>query len=710
MPAVPTTAVRQRARRRQGLDALTDIEVWSYNDDEIINASLGAWRSSVYKHYDSYLDRIYDEHGSPSRLVFRFECKYKHPSHSVQFRDRMRTGDGTRNLRTTAQTCDARWGVTQSLAPQSHYFSSYSEARHRVLIALRCAQNKRSFNSVDDDLYKQEVHLLRPGTILPSSRTVSRDTQVLYACSSDGVKSYYQKLPGAIHFAIDGWTSPQASSFLGLVAIWRDEGKIWRSILEFVHLTHAHTGDYLASRVAECLKRYGIEQKVLSICLDNASNNNTLTDALSVLIRSFRGAKNRVRCLAHIINLMAKAFLSLFSKPPRRKKASAPASQPRADASSETPTQHVSHAENEDEDDTDGVLRPETDPDKQEYDDHVVQKIVQKALDQMAKEEVVPTKEQIKEGQTIIPKVAGLVRRVHASTHLRERFEQLATKNTSSEQRILTKRVDTRWDTEYDCLESHIHFKVEAQLLTGDSSLKLKSYSLNEAQYSLADEMLAVLEIFKERTKRFSLAEVPLLPYTLPELALMRSELEAVCIDSVDMSPLTRVAARAATLVYDKYIKKMTAESEMYYMAVAMCPSLKLKWFLDNSYLYNDIQKIREMVIERFYQSYTTALVEQSVDSKPTIQQDNPYPTKRVNKYLHRQALLSAAPASPELDSIERYLADDVVPESVIAEHGGLVKYCTDRLVHFPRVFTMALDYITAPASSVDAERAFSNG
>ncbi|QRW03444.1 hAT family dimerization protein [Ceratobasidium sp. AG-Ba] len=356
------------------------------------------------------------------------------------------------------------------------------------------------------------------------------------------------------------------------------------------------------------------------------------------------------------------------------------------------------------------ILQPKTDPDKQEYDDRVVQKITQKALDQMAVEKVIPTKEQILDGQSLMPKVAGLAQRVHACTHIRERFEQLAAKNTSGEQRILTERVDTRWDTEYDCLESHIHFKVEAQLLTGDSSLKLKSYTLNESQYDLADEMLTVLEIFKERTKHFLLAEVPLLPHTLPELALMRSELEAVCSDSIDMSPLTRVAARAATLVYDKYIKKMTAESDMYYMAVAMCPSLKLKWFLDNGYSYNDIQKIRDMVISRFYESYVTTSEEQHVDSKQVIQQDTSHPAKRVNKYLHRQALLSAAPASLKLDSIEQYLADDVVPESTIAEHGGLVKYCTNHLVQSPRVFAMVLDYLTAPASSVDAERAFSNG
>ena len=65
-------------------------------------------------------------------------------------------------------------------------------ARHRTLIAMRCARNKRSFNSFADDLYRQEIELLRPGTSLPSPMTVSRDIQVIYASAVDGVKEYFK--------------------------------------------------------------------------------------------------------------------------------------------------------------------------------------------------------------------------------------------------------------------------------------------------------------------------------------------------------------------------------------------------------------------------------------------------------------------------------------------------------------------------------------
>jgi hypothetical protein len=93
--------------------------------------------------------------------------------------------------------------------------------------------------------------------------------------------------------------------------------------------------------------------------------------------------------------------------------------------------------------------------------------------------------------------VSGLSRRVHASPALREAFEQLVFKDPTlvSDQRMLTERVDTRWDTDYDCLDSHIYFKVQTQLITANPKHKLKRYALNDAQWALADEMVTVLEV-----------------------------------------------------------------------------------------------------------------------------------------------------------------------------------------------------------------------
>lgn len=50
----------------------------------------------------------------------------------------------------------------------------------------------------------------------------------------------------------------------------------------------------------------------------------------------------------------------------------------------------------------------------------------------------------------------------------------------------------------------------------------------------------------------------------------MKAALEAVWNGSVDMSPITRVAARAALFVHEKYAKIME-ESEMYCISIGKC-------------------------------------------------------------------------------------------------------------------------------------------
>ncbi|CAE6391329.1 unnamed protein product [Rhizoctonia solani] len=129
---------------------------------------------------------------------------------------------------------------------------------------------------------------------------------------------YLQQVPGVLHLALDGWTVPTSESYLGVVVFWHEKNKIWRTILEFIHLTKVHTGDYLADRVHECLEQFSITKKIMLACMDNTSNNETLVCWLKHLVPTFRGSQAHLRCLAQIINLMAKAFMVLFSPPPKR--------------------------------------------------------------------------------------------------------------------------------------------------------------------------------------------------------------------------------------------------------------------------------------------------------------------------------------------------------------------------------------------------------
>ncbi|CCO37739.1 hypothetical protein BN14_11898 [Rhizoctonia solani AG-1 IB] len=88
-------------------------------------------------------------------------------------------------------------------------------------------------------------------------------------------------------------------------------------------LERKHTGEYLAQKTAECIWRYGLGNKLCTICMDNASNNNTFARRLPALVPGFSGPQSRVRCAAHVLNLVVKSFTSYFMSPAQRKRKSA---------------------------------------------------------------------------------------------------------------------------------------------------------------------------------------------------------------------------------------------------------------------------------------------------------------------------------------------------------------------------------------------------
>ncbi|KAJ7018633.1 hypothetical protein C8F04DRAFT_934065, partial [Mycena alexandri] len=109
----------------------------------------------------------------------------------------MQASQGTGNLAKTKKSCEEQRGAvgdTNKGAQQDLHrsVSSYTPARHRALIALRCASSHRPFNTVRDEFYLEEVEMLRPGTKVPSPATISRDVQTLYVAGSQMIKDYFK--------------------------------------------------------------------------------------------------------------------------------------------------------------------------------------------------------------------------------------------------------------------------------------------------------------------------------------------------------------------------------------------------------------------------------------------------------------------------------------------------------------------------------------
>ena len=94
-----------------------------------------------------------------------------------------------------------------------------------------------------------------------------------------------------------------------------DNWQLQKRVLNFCNVPHLHTCVIIADALHKCLVEWGIENKVATVTVDNASYNDV---ALRVLKENFAIKKKLplgrklfyVRCCAHILNIMVQYGLS----------------------------------------------------------------------------------------------------------------------------------------------------------------------------------------------------------------------------------------------------------------------------------------------------------------------------------------------------------------------------------------------------------------
>ncbi|KAE9383088.1 hypothetical protein BT96DRAFT_961105 [Gymnopus androsaceus JB14] len=336
--------------------------------------------------------------------------------------------------------------------------------------------------------------------------------------------------------------------------------------------------------------------------MDNASNNNTTATELARILPTFQGLLWRIRCILHILNLIAKAIFAHFTKVAKRTKtADSSNSHPdlddivEGDDLEDLELNNAAVADEEDEQSTVSTAQLI-------HDTGVVKSIRARAIAEMAIKGVQITAATQKCAEGIIPKVSGLARRVHdSSSVLKPEFERFG--NT-----VLSRRVATRWNSEYGCLDDHITLRRPVEALTGQTKHKLSAYRLTEAQWSLSNELRNLLKIFLAATLAFSRKETPLVHESVELLEDIIRSLRSVR-DSISspkgkpISPIIRVAAHSGILVAEKYFK-LFGECEVYAIAIVMSPEKKLQWFGSRGWSQEEITQVTERVLKRWSESY----------------------------------------------------------------------------------------------------------
>ena len=92
------------------------------------------------------------------------------------------------------------------------------------------------------------------------------------------LKETFASYQGRVSFTSDLWTSrSQVRGYICLTAHYIDEKwKLHSHILAFCDVKPPHTGEAIAKKIFDILKEWGLERRVFSLTLDNASANDNM--------------------------------------------------------------------------------------------------------------------------------------------------------------------------------------------------------------------------------------------------------------------------------------------------------------------------------------------------------------------------------------------------------------------------------------------------
>ncbi|KAL8492851.1 hypothetical protein ACS0TY_024156 [Phlomoides rotata] len=187
----------------------------------------------------------------------------------------------------------------------------------RQLISMAIISHDLPLSFVEYHWVRELLKYLNPDVKSFGRLTATTDVLKLYEVEKEKLKHAMIGCPGRICLTSDCWTACTGHGYISLTAHFVGcDWKLNSKILNFCRMEPPHTGFELANKLFGFLKEWGIEKKVFSLTLDNASANDNMQDNLKERLSLqnslvCNGEFFHVRCCAHILNLIVQEGLKV---------------------------------------------------------------------------------------------------------------------------------------------------------------------------------------------------------------------------------------------------------------------------------------------------------------------------------------------------------------------------------------------------------------
>lgn len=172
---------------------------------------------------------------------------------------------------------------------------------------------------VEYDGFRRFVSSLNPVFKMISRRTISTDCLKTFEEQKQSLREVLNCTNSRVSLTMDMWTSNQTIGYMCITCHFIDDDwKMHKRIIKFSFLKTPHTGVAMFNAVLKSLKEWNIEDKLCSMTLDNASNNNAMVKLLrgNLLDKNMLCGSGKLfhhRCTAHVLNLACKAGFEVIN-------------------------------------------------------------------------------------------------------------------------------------------------------------------------------------------------------------------------------------------------------------------------------------------------------------------------------------------------------------------------------------------------------------
>ena len=169
------------------------------------------------------------------------------------------------------------------------------------------------FNKFEYPYFERWIKIVNPNYDCAKRQTIRNDSFKKYEKMKMDLLIELVSLNSRVCLTSNLWTSVQNLDYMVVTAHYINvDFKLKKKIISFKELKYPHT---IEEALVSCLTKWGIREKVFTLTVDNASNNNRACEVFVEYQKRelmLEGAHFHVRCCAHILNILVQDGMSII--------------------------------------------------------------------------------------------------------------------------------------------------------------------------------------------------------------------------------------------------------------------------------------------------------------------------------------------------------------------------------------------------------------